>query len=49
VQYTDTLPANWQNVGGPVTSGNGQFHFRDDGSQTGGVGVQRFYRLLKLP
>jgi hypothetical protein len=43
VQYTDVLPANWQNVGGPVTSTDGQFHFRDDRPQTG---VQRFYRLV---
>jgi hypothetical protein len=43
VQYTDVLPANWQNVGGPVTSTDGQFHFRDERPQTG---VQRFYRLV---
>ena len=53
VQWSDTLsPANWQfftnfiYYTGPPTPTNGWFSFFDDGSQTGGFGPQRFYRLL---
>jgi hypothetical protein len=46
VQYTDVLPANWQNLGAPVTSSNGQFEFKDETAQSG---LQRFYRLVELP
>jgi len=31
---------------GPLTATNGLFSFFDDGTQTGGLGLQRFYRLL---
>ena len=49
VQWTPTLsPVAWTTVPGTVTSPNGQFQFLDDGTQTGGQGPTRFYRLLKL-
>jgi hypothetical protein len=32
-----------------VTSPNGTFNFLDDGSQTGGLGTTRYYRLLYVP
>jgi hypothetical protein len=34
---------------GPVVPTNGQFNFFDDGSQTGGFGLERYYRLILLP
>ena len=34
---------------GPLTPTNGLFTFFDDGSQTGGFGPQRFYRLILQP
>src|SRR5262249_39477390 len=50
VQWTPSLaPATWQSIPGQVTSSNGTFLFLDDGSQTGGVGAERFYRLRQLP
>ena len=36
-------------VPGIFTSGNGQFSFFDDGTQTGGLGPVRFYRLQLYP
>jgi subtilisin-like proprotein convertase family protein len=50
VQWSPALvPANWNSIPGRVTSSTGTFLFSDDGSHTGGLGVQRFYRLLQLP
>ncbi|MFN3407958.1 MAG: S8 family serine peptidase [Limisphaerales bacterium] len=52
VQWTDTLnPPNWTAFvsGNPVTSPSGLFSFTDDGTETGGFGVTRFYRLVRLP
>jgi hypothetical protein len=54
LQWTPTLaPANWTSFNGvisaaSVTATNGQFRYFDDGSQTGGFGSKRFYRLLLL-
>ncbi|HTL73054.1 MAG TPA: hypothetical protein VL863_07095, partial [bacterium] len=57
VQWTDSLlPANWQtftniisyNTNAPGIPPNAQFNFFDDGSQTGGFGPMRFYRLILL-
>ena len=55
VQWTTNLsPVNWQTFSnlvtytGPATPTNGLFTFFDDGSQTGGLGAMRFYRLLLL-
>jgi hypothetical protein len=49
VQWTPTLaPPAWTTFTGNVTSPNAQFQFLDDGTQTGGLGPTRFYRLLKL-
>jgi subtilisin-like proprotein convertase family protein len=55
VEWTDNLaPPAWNTftniIGytGPVTPTNGLFSFFDDGSQTGGFGPMRFYRLILL-
>ncbi len=59
VQWTTSLaPASWQafsnppvvsyNTNVPVGPTNAQFNFFDDGTQTGGFGPTRFYRLLLL-
>jgi subtilisin-like proprotein convertase family protein len=50
------LPASWNtftniisyNPAFPAVATNAQFNFFDDGSQTGGFGTTRFYRLLQL-
>jgi subtilisin-like proprotein convertase family protein len=50
VQWANSLPiAAWNTLSTVVTSANGNFSFTDDGSQTGGLGGQRFYRLQQLP
>jgi subtilisin-like proprotein convertase family protein len=50
VQWANSLPtAAWNTVSAVVTSANGNFSFTDDGSQTGGLGGQRYYRLQQLP
>jgi hypothetical protein len=59
VQWTTTLvPPNWQTFTNPPSVGyntnfftsptNTQFNFFDDGTQTGGFGPTRFYRLILL-
>jgi len=56
VQWTGSITplVNWQTFTniipytGPVTTTNGLFSFFDDGSQTGGLGLERFYRLILL-
>jgi hypothetical protein len=49
IQYSDGLPPVWTTLPDIITSTMGSFTFTDDGSQTGGLGVMRFYRLLLLP
>jgi hypothetical protein len=50
VQWANSLaPATWNTLNTIVTSANGNFSLTDDGSQTGGLGGQRFYRLQQLP
>jgi hypothetical protein len=50
VQWTVTLPNGpWNSFTNVVTSTNGTFIFVDDGSQTGGFGPRRFYRVNTLP
>jgi hypothetical protein len=50
VQWANSIaPAAWNTFSTTVTSANGNFSFTDDGSQTGGLGPQRFYRLQQLP
>jgi glucuronoarabinoxylan endo-1,4-beta-xylanase len=56
VQWTGSLapPITWNTFSnvvaytGPPTPANGLFTFFDDGSQTGGFGPDRFYRLILL-
>jgi hypothetical protein len=50
VQWTPTLvPAVWTSFTNTITSLTGVFQFTDDGTQTGGLGGPRYYRLLQLP
>jgi hypothetical protein len=50
VQWSPSLsPPSWTTFNGVVTSPTGVCSFLDDGSQTGGLDPQRFYRLLELP
>jgi hypothetical protein len=46
VQYTDDLSGHWNSVPQPFVSETGEFSFTDDGTLTGGLSPQRFYRLL---
>ena len=49
VEWTPSLsPLSWSPFTNVVTSTNGTFRFTDDGSQTGGTGLSRFYRILEL-
>jgi hypothetical protein len=55
LQWTPTLsPMNWANFNGVVsvwsflTPTNSRFQYFDDGTQSGGFGPTRFYRLLLL-
>jgi hypothetical protein len=50
VQWSSSLVTPvWHSFTAPVTSSNGVFLFLDDGSQSGGLGSPRFYRLRQLP
>jgi subtilisin-like proprotein convertase family protein len=50
VQWTPSLSAAvWNTFTNVVTSTSGSFSFLDDGSQTGGLGGTRFYRVVPLP
>jgi subtilisin-like proprotein convertase family protein len=50
VQWTASLSAaSWQSFSNNVTSATGAFSFTDDGTQSGGLGPTRFYRLVRLP
>ncbi|MCX7721713.1 MAG: hypothetical protein N2379_01455, partial [Verrucomicrobiae bacterium] len=47
VEWTGNLSvAGWNRFTNVVTSTSGSFQFTDDGSQTGGLGHARFYRLV---
>jgi hypothetical protein len=50
VQWTPFIPStNWNTFTNVISSTNGNFSFLDDGSQSGGLGALRFYRLRQLP
>ena len=50
VQWTSSLtPPAWATFTNLLSSANGDFSFLDDGSQSGGLGPARYYRLLQLP
>jgi subtilisin-like proprotein convertase family protein len=50
VEWSPTLaPPVWTAFTNTITSNTGQFSFLDDGSQTGGFGATRFYRVIQLP
>ena len=45
VQYANDPLGPWFDIPQTITSGDGQFSFTDDGTLTGGLAPQRFYRL----
>jgi hypothetical protein len=50
VQWSSSFPAGtWNTFSNLVTSTNTMFSFLDDGSQSGGLGATRFYRLVHVP
>jgi hypothetical protein len=50
VQWSPSLSNPvWNNFTNIVTSDTGDFSFIDDGSQSGGLGVRRFYRFVRVP
>lgn len=50
VQWSPTLsPAVWTSFSNVVTSTSTAFSFKDDGSQSAGLGQARFYRLQQVP
>jgi subtilisin-like proprotein convertase family protein len=50
VQWTSSLTSGlWNSFSNSVTSPDGLFSFRDDGSRSGGLATGRFYRLRQLP
>ena len=48
VEWTDDLTQPWQTDTNVITSGDGNFTFTDDGSQTAPLGATRFYRLVQI-
>jgi hypothetical protein len=49
VQWKSALAQTWNSFTNTISSATGQFSFLDNGSQTGGFGATRFYRLVQLP
>jgi hypothetical protein len=49
VQWQPALTLGWNTFSNTITSPAGQFSFLDNGTQTGGLGAMRFYRLVQLP
>ena len=49
VQWKPALTLGWNTFSNTITSPAGQFSFLDNGTQTGGLGATRFYRLVQLP
>jgi len=50
VQWTSSPASSFRNTfSNNVTSPDGLFSFRDDGSQSGGLASAHFYRLRQLP
>ena len=45
VEYSTAFPPVWQSVPGGVTSPTGDYSFTDDGTLTGGLSTNRFYRI----
>jgi subtilisin-like proprotein convertase family protein len=50
VQWSQSLSSSvWNSFSNIVTSDTGDFSFLDDGSQSGGLGMRRFYRFVRVP
>jgi hypothetical protein len=49
VQYATNLLSGWTTFTNIITSTNGTFNFTDYGTNTGGFGNARFYRLMTAP
>ena len=49
-EYTDTLfPPNWRPFPDYITSATGVYTFIDDGTRTGGLSANRYYRFFPAP
>ncbi len=49
VQWSPSIsPPAWKSFTNDVSSTNGNFSFRDDGSKSGGLGPMRFYRIMPI-
>jgi hypothetical protein len=48
MQWKNNLAAPWNTAPTVITSGDGNFSFTDDGSQTAPLGPMRFYRLMQI-
>jgi hypothetical protein len=49
VDYSTNLLSVWTTLTNSITSTNGTFHFTDNGTNTGGLGGRKFYRVRTLP
>ncbi len=48
VEWTDDLTQPWQMDTNVITSGDGNFTYTDDGTQTAPLGATRYYRLVQI-
>ena len=48
VEFTDGIPPNWMPISKIVSSTSGDFVFIDDGSMSGELSEQRYYRLREV-
>jgi uncharacterized repeat protein (TIGR03803 family) len=48
MQWKNDLTQPWNTDTNVITSGDGNFNFTDDGSQTAPLGTMRFYRLVQI-
>jgi subtilisin-like proprotein convertase family protein len=50
VQWSPSITAPvWTSFSNTIISDTGTFSFVDDGSQSGGLGIRRFYRFVQVP
>jgi hypothetical protein len=45
VDYSTNLPAGWTTLTNLISSTSGTFSFTDNGTNSGGFGTNKFYRL----
>jgi hypothetical protein len=49
VDFSTNLLSGWTTVTRLITSTNGTFNFTDNGTNSGGFGIPKFYRLQSMP